>query len=428
MQLEIWIDFLAEKELNCFYFDNVLNLTFNSFERFYSFLDHPLPITLDQDSVFLHRKEQQSLMRVLNKINRNITKLVAMIKKERVLVRNISPYASSALRDDAISFDVELWHLQPDALMQVLNAPWNSSALFKDRFNTIEDLGKEELLEAYHKIIKIADAIRPFSPTPAEIALYAFDVARNRKYIKSASSNNAVGRDLAKVLAREEIVCTGYANFFASICFFLGVSCDMQAWESKSQTSPGHASSLAYINDNKYDIHSIFSFDITTNCKKDDDDSFFDNCSHAFCPLQFDLLRKEQKYDLIMAGFYMNIKQKIERLKQFSGFSSTLDLITDAKISIIHLFNRIYQLIGKPCIGNDDISIEAFEQRLHDLASYSNAIPTDVFEKLIRNVRDMENAIDARIPNDSYHIDLLVASSSSKHCDSINRLFRALAE
>lgn len=132
------------------------------------------------------------------------------------------------------------------------------------------------LLEDYRitveEITAIADRIKGYGLSPLEAAIYAYDYARDRLYVKSHSSDYTDSRDLTKVLLGDEVVCVGYARILNAILKKCGITSSLYRVRS---IDDAHALTIARITDKKYDIDSVYYFDATRGRKYDDTNNHF---------------------------------------------------------------------------------------------------------------------------------------------------------
>lgn len=413
MKMYLSIDFNALEEYKSTIDMDALYLTFNSFGALQDFLNSDRKLNIDDLKGMLNKKDFHQVKKIKKMFERNLDDL---LQNETIILYNIH------LKDLCIDLlpnmpmVVNLTHLDVDELLCILHYSWPSSTLFKDLFNEVSGLlSKEDLLHAYQHIIKIASVLKPFNPTPAEIVFLAYDICRNRIFTKALEGEDkAIGRDLYKVVESDEIVCAGYVNLFRSICFFMGVTTESLYWASKGHDS-GHISSIAYINDDVYNIHGILAFDPTANSKRrKDDKTFINNAAAAFVSLEKHLAVYNEKYDLYLTGLFGWLKAQI------SNFSQT------EMATIIKCLNTIYTILGIELIDKASITIEELKERIFNLESDDNIIPLDTFNNLVHRVRSIEHAVDEDIPMDEVSIATLVASSASNRNTEIKDLARIL--
>lgn len=124
------------------------------------------------------------------------------------------------------------------------------------------------------EITSIVDRIKSYGLSPLEAAVYAYDYARDRFYVKAKSKDYTDSRDLTKVLLGDEIVCVGYARILNAILNKCGITSSLYNVRS---TEEGHAITIARIKDEKYGIDGIYYFDPTRGRKYDETNNHFNS-------------------------------------------------------------------------------------------------------------------------------------------------------
>lgn len=133
--------------------------------------------------------------------------------------------------------------------------------------------------EEYEKTVlainEIVNKIENYNYSPLEQALYAYDLVRNRFYVKEADEEmGTVSRDLTSVLLGDKIVCLGFANIYNTVLTMLGFNSMVFRLLPKEEEKSGHARVFTYIKDEKYDIDGLYFFDPTFDCKKNDSNDY----------------------------------------------------------------------------------------------------------------------------------------------------------
>lgn len=142
-------------------------------------------------------------------------------------------------------------------------------------------MGNIELVtfDEYEKTVlaisEIVNKIKNYDYSPLEQALYAYDLVRNRFYVKESDEElGAVSRDLTSVLLGDKIVCLGFANIYNTVLSMLGFNSMVFKLLPKEEGKSGHARVFTYIKDEKYDIDGLYFFDPTFDCKKNDSNDY----------------------------------------------------------------------------------------------------------------------------------------------------------
>lgn len=130
----------------------------------------------------------------------------------------------------------------------------------------------EEYRITTEEITDIAERIKAYGLSPLEAAVYAYDYARDRLYVKEKSNDYTDSRDLSKVLLGDEVVCVGYARILDAILNKLGITSSLYNLRS---VETGHAITIARIIDEKYDVDGVYYFDPTRDRKLDETNDHF---------------------------------------------------------------------------------------------------------------------------------------------------------
>lgn len=416
MKIIVTIDFDQVEEFSNYFGEDFLSLNFNSFDAFNRYLVNPQKITIDKHLLLiLSPKERKQFLFLKRRINKQLPNLIKLIYKENIQVLNIKPKDLVKFSNDSLTYTVNLKHLSLSEVMEILQYPWPTTTMFLDKFNQIEAVSQANLISAYKMIEQKASLIKPMNPSPAEIAFYAFDMARDRVFKKSSEEDNqSIGRDLCSVINKEEIVCAGYVNLFTSLCEFLGVPADYVLWANKQDDEFSHASSFVYINDPKYNLCGIYAFEPTWNRKKgNDDQKFLLDCRFAFVPLKQEITLKGRKnFELADFDDYSIVLKRLNRFQKFLSFGAPQISIDDLSLSIARKINALRNRLGLSGLNDKDLSIEELESGLMSLEG--EPIPVKTFREIIVNVRTYEHAIyPDKYATDEHSIDTLLASSFS---------------
>lgn len=413
MKLYVTIDFDEPQNFSYTIDTDFLYLTFNNFESYALFLQNPLTITMDDayyKSIF-DKKEFSKMKKVQCYFN---THMADLFSKTQVQIQNIKPEHIGSLYLLKNPSLVDLRPLSFKELWSVLNAPWPDNSLFMDRFNEIEAISQSRLLNTYQTVQAMLLPLQNMSFSPVEVLMLAYDICRNRVYKKNQDSfNKARSRDLCQVLENEEIVCAGYVHLFMCISYILGVSTEIVVWKNNIENKDGHATCIAYVNDEKYNIHSLLCFDPTVNRKKSTDDvEYINNCSKAFIPINEHNESYQKTMSIYYAGLYSLLKRRFQQYQENMQFDIPDFLMQQSKMLVVHTLNDIYYLLG---IDPVDVSIsyEDLQNQIMALESNSNAIDVEVFDQIVRVVRTSLHSLDETYPIDEHSLSLTVASSSS---------------
>ena len=132
----------------------------------------------------------------------------------------------------------------------------------------------EQALDASRRINKFVEHINKVkedgtSLSPLEKYICAYQFVANFVYKKenTESENHFKSRNLVSILTGDKIVCVGYAAMLKEICTRIGIQSEIQYWHF-SDDNIGHANNLVRIDDDKYNIHTIYYADACWDSKR----------------------------------------------------------------------------------------------------------------------------------------------------------------
>lgn len=254
------------------------------------------------------------------------------------------------------------------------------NCFFLTKYDTYKYASKKELINSLTKIKQMLDGF--IGMNPAEICFCLYDLIRTRDYIKydeeNVYSDNGYSRDLCQILNHKYMVCLGYANLFACLLEQLGIKNEILYWHNKS-TNNRHASNLVYLNDNKYNIHGIYTFDITFDRIKDYEKPI-ERYRWFFVPLYFDIVYRNRNLTIpTQMGACQNI---VIKAKHFNELNS------QEYPELIAQINSVRTIIGLNKI-NADLSKEKLQKVLKQFLC-GPIIDDDTFKHLITYCRHYE--------------------------------------
>ena len=132
----------------------------------------------------------------------------------------------------------------------------------------------EQALDASRRINKFVEHINKvkedgtsLSPLEKYICAYQFVSSFMYKSENEEKENYLTSRNLVSILTGDKIVCVGYAAMLKEICTRLDIPCEIQCFKFKDSDT-GHANNLVKINDDKYNIHTIYYADACWDSKR----------------------------------------------------------------------------------------------------------------------------------------------------------------
>lgn len=265
----------------------------------------------------------------------------------------------------------------------------------------------ETYLATINKMDQFINNIELLNLSPIEKIMYVYDIVRDRVYKKeSKDESKGLSRDFSSALLGENIVCEGYANIFNKFLNKLGIDARMVKLQERGK-DVGHARSMIYVKDDKYDIDGIYYFDPTWDSRKIINGNNYLNSYKFFALTRNDMCKydKEYEYDFIeeavpvetddLARDLCNIEDIIEE----NGLRSIPEKLLKAGNHYSAIIN------GRPIMNScflNPILPEKFlpdkDEVIDDLYSVIGKIDTKIpAEKLIKilyNVRKMEYYIN----------------------------------
>lgn len=216
-------------------------------------------------------------------------------KYDNQRILQIESYDPNVVISDIISFIrnnnlkqfnkiiINLNENQYSEMDQFINQDLPDNIVFKLPDNSYE-ISYSDYIKTVEAVNNITDNAKDLSPF--EQIMYLYDEIRDRVYCED-ESNKLSARDISSVLLGDKIVCLGFANMFNIALKKLGIN-TMKEIIRKNTSTKGHARNIIYIDDPKYNINAILFFDLTYDCKKqNNDDSFFQNYANFARPLSY---------------------------------------------------------------------------------------------------------------------------------------------
>lgn len=106
--------------------------------------------------------------------------------------------------------------------------------------------------------------------SPIEQIAYVYDILKTMQYHENQEDKNR-SRNLHTIITDGNIVCQGYASFAKQLLSELGIKCvNVGVTCLRENKDPDfHARNFVRVDDDKYNIHGIFSLDVTWDSDKD---------------------------------------------------------------------------------------------------------------------------------------------------------------
>ncbi len=418
MDFEIYLNFKHDKYYDLDFEEKVIPLCFYSYpelEKFFLedyFHFHDFFKIEDYD-----KKEQKLLFKLEKKINNHIPEFHEYLKSLKLTILNIQNPQDLTLIPPYFSMVIDLDNRSIKEVLEFINNPsLKSNYLFLDKYNDIEPVDKEVLNYTYTCIENISNFYKQFNLSPAELVFCFYDYVRNHIYRLYHGENKAIGRDLNKIVDAKYYkyrVCGGYVNFFGALLEEVGIKNEYIGWNSDK--TYGHASTLVYLNDAKYNIRSPLAFDLTWDAKKNNfDQNFINNCQFAFLPLEIEKsikYQEKQNYYLDRNSTWYNFEKYYHLLQKFVQRDDPNIMQKRAIELFIKEAQKIYHNLGIT-LKTDKLlyNVEEAKAIYQNLTGLVNKINPATFKLLCTNVDKIEKEINA-LYHHSKRIEKLIASN-----------------
>lgn len=306
---------------------------------------------------------------------------------------------------------------------------------------------KEHNIDSYEKSINIIDDIVNFIKkldlSPMEKVMFTYDLIRKKVYtLENEDEDYTASRDTIDVLLGDKIVCLGYANVFNTILEKLGFNPKLFYLKCINNPNEGHARSIMYLKDDKYDIEGIYLFDPTGDSKRIHENNNYLNRYTFFAKTLEEMKQLDKQFDLkniSMQSYDLNMMKKIID-------AINLDKIEDLDISVIKTYNeiaRIKQDDELPIIYNlskeNDISLPeelkdyykidkdkiTKKVKEYDLLM-NNTINAETYLDILYNVRKKQYYLDEDVPFSVGSFKDTIINSNWSFVSLIEMLLRAL--
>jgi len=270
----------------------------------------------------------------------------------------------------------------------------------------------EEVMLVLTSIRKITGLIKKFDLSPLEQVMFIYDYVKDRYYNASSDDESYIeSRDVAKILASDKIVCLGFATLFKSLLDNLGIANDIVMLSDVNNNRSGHSRNMVVISDSKYNLDHILYFDVTWDCKRND--NLIDEDKYEYFGRERIYFVKRENG---LLNEYGMLPYCLRKDNDYSFLFNSDCSVSKKLIQIRRLFRKIN---WKEYIINNDISkenIEKFEYMMsddlravcvladdHDFCIFAykecckmmnRKITDDTFFKCLYTVRRVENYLN----------------------------------
>ncbi|MDO4376264.1 MAG: transglutaminase-like domain-containing protein, partial [bacterium] len=170
------------------------------------------------------------------------------------------------LKDFPYQVIIDTDNIDLDVVCKLCSGRYLVEPLIKNIYNT-ECLSASEMKDSLDVVFEFARKLDDRKLSPLEKLLFLYDYLKTRIYKDDENYSNSAS--LSKVTLGDSIVCLGYANLFSAIANLIDIPSDVKIYGNRNG---GHATAISYVNDSKYNFHSVLEFDPTWDSKKNEND------------------------------------------------------------------------------------------------------------------------------------------------------------
>ena len=219
-----------------------------------------------------------------------------------------------------------------------------------------------ELYEVSSIIYETSTDIKKYNLSPFEQIMSVYDIVKNREY-KECEENKRNSRDLDKVLQGDDIVCVGYSNLFNAVLKCLNINA-IPLIDFKVK----HQRSLVYVNDPKYHINGVYSFDPTGDRKLSDEDTDFMENYRYFANITN--IQDSNVFGEILEVLQMDLEDIIKVINSYDNSSDYYKIMDNLE--------RLFKLVNS----------DKFSEFVYDVSFY-DFVDTETKSRIINTYEDL---------------------------------------
>lgn len=274
-----------------------------------------------------------------------------------------------------------------------------SDSIYVKMKNNEQPVTINKCLDTMEYIITSAETIKKYNMSPIEIAMYLYNIVRNRVYKEVEKGEDYLdSRDLSSVVNGDKIVCVGYASIYDELLKYFGFKCNTVYLENTKNFKQGHARNRVYIKDEKYGIDGVYYFDTTYDSRNEND---INEYLHSFLyfaktRMEFDKLEHYRYIDLNMPYYSPKVADDINKLFDldyreviyspvFKSINNMSLFVTDETLLNVQLF--IPELAEVFLEDKDELINKA--QAIVD--KFNKPISAETYIRILNNVRQIEH-------------------------------------
>ena len=264
-------------------------------------------------------------------------------------------------------------------------------------YNNFDPVSLENCLNTMNKIKEITDRINSYDLSELEKIMYAYDIARNKKYKSETKSDSpGLSRDLTSVLFGDKIVCEGYCNIFKAILNSLEIKTEDDILYGKG--SP-HIRTVINVSDKKYNIKGIYFFDPTMDSIKSEYDNLYNYSAFARTKNQIDSDKMIYSYE------YKYRKIKTDCNSFIKLFNKKGNVFNEMKYR--GFITRLCNFAHTRKINLDVIDEKTVKKIENLFSKFNKPIPDEAMIQIMFNVRKIEHDENEKILFDPKTLKLI---------------------
>lgn len=362
----------------------------------------------------------------------------------RVLLENISDNVNLQPIIDQLP-DGMIFEFEDANNRQIINAikgnNFRPATRFMDKYNNSnKGIEKDNMLSYLEEMELIKETVSKFNLSDMEKLMFIYDIVRNKIYKEVAVDENAnKSRDLAYVINSEQVVCLGFANYFASLANLLGVYTEVRDYEDENGVLV-HSTVVSYVNDAEYGIKGIFEFDPTNESRRNKNNrSFLKKYSRFAMPVALDKVSRTSSQMLLF--------EIVKKYNKLSNLSSVILLGSVVKQSFDNFmvvaqkyFNVTKNQQGKSqiyeIVANGSVDLEKVNKLVEDngfkivngeLKCSQLKLTISDFVQILYNARSAAATINSSLYSFSGNELIAIIQSAYKNAD-ISEILTSLGE
>lgn len=230
----------------------------------------------------------------------------------------------------------------------------------------VDFISMRETLKYYKELILQQDL------SPLEKALYGYDIIKSFVYKETESNDKTESRNIHSIIETGNIVCVGYANFYAQLMKEVGIEgCAFSTLVPVDDEMFGHKRCTLNIDDDKYNVHGSFAFDPTWDSARG-----------------IALVENSNGEEKLISTYKTNIKDDERIIKRYDDISRYKYFLIGKED-----YQKVFKGEKMPdyTYATDYSKVVTKKDEIQEKFDLTNnSLPLDRFEKLITKIRICE--------------------------------------